>query len=469
MRKTIDNPVARVVLVTAIGTCMVLAGSSLAEAKGAPQRGDPVVELISPGAGYGSPHGSTRVRTIQHLLRRAGERPGPVDGRFGPLTEAAVERFQAREGLAVDGIVGRVTAPALRRAATLITPGTGYGSPHGSTRVRTVQRQLRRAGERPGLVDGRFGPLTEAAVERFQAREGLAVDGIVGDATKGKLARLSVLSSRPSHPRAAGKAAAPRADGTRPESIPKRPGHGLPAWLFGVAAAGVLVLVGTLILTRRLARPTRDKRAAEFPPFQVSIHGRGGRGVLTAAELLSVAALVEGRNAVAFPSLGSGQAGPHVVALCRIGGTSIRPHEPIRPADGLIVEDPQLLLLTGRFNWLRPEGYLLINSTRSIEELGLRRVAARLRTERSLTLPASELARGHLGVPAPDTALVGGFVALSGVVSLTSVVGSIRERFPGASGDANVAVAEAAFDYVLHELERLASPREEVEAQKHPA
>jgi pyruvate ferredoxin oxidoreductase gamma subunit len=201
----------------------------------------------------------------------------------------------------------------------------------------------------------------------------------------------------------------------------------------------------------------------------VSIHGRGGRGVLTAAELLSVAALVEGRNAVAFPSLGSGQAGPHVVALCRIGGTSIRPHEPIRPADGLIVEDPQLLLLHGRFNWLRPEGYLLINSTRSIEELGLRRVAARLRTERSLTLPASELAREHLGDPTPDTALVGGFVALTGVVSLTSVVGSIRERFPGTSGDANVAVAEAAFDYVLHELERLASPREEVMAQNHPA
>jgi pyruvate ferredoxin oxidoreductase gamma subunit len=157
------------------------------------------------------------------------------------------------------------------------------------------------------------------------------------------------------------------------------------------------------------------------------------------------------------------------VALCRIGRTSIRPHEPIRPADGLIVEDPQLLLLHGRFNWLRPEGYLLINSTRSIEELGLRRVAARLRTERSLTLPASQLAREHLGDPTPDTALVGGFVALTGVVSLTSVVGSIRERFPGTSGDANVAVAEAAFDYVLHELERLASPREEVMAQNHPA
>src|SRR5689334_12971726 len=193
MRKTIDTPVARGLLVSMIGACMLLAGSAVAEAKGEPRLADRTVVQIGPGAGYGSPHGSARVRAVQHLLRRAGERPGPVDGRFGPLTEAAVERFQAREGLAVDGVVGRVTTPALSREAALVTPGTGYGSPHGSTRVRTVQRQLRRAGARPGPVDGRFGPLTEAAVERFQAREGLTVDGIVGDATKGKLARLSVL------------------------------------------------------------------------------------------------------------------------------------------------------------------------------------------------------------------------------------------------------------------------------------
>jgi hypothetical protein len=74
MRKTIDNPGARIVLVTAIGTCMVLAGSSVAEAKGAPQH-EPAVELISPGAGYGSSHGSTRVRTVQHLLGRSRRQP----------------------------------------------------------------------------------------------------------------------------------------------------------------------------------------------------------------------------------------------------------------------------------------------------------------------------------------------------------------------------------------------------------
>jgi pyruvate ferredoxin oxidoreductase gamma subunit len=474
MRKMIDIPVARVLLVTAIGTCMVLAGSTVAEAKGAPQRGEPAVELISAGAGYGSPHGSTRVRTVQHLLRRAGEHPGPVDGRFGPLTEAAVERFQTSEGLTVDGIVGRVTAPALKRAAAIVMPGTGYGSPHGSTRVRTVQHLLRRAGEHPGPVDGRFGPLTEAAVERFQAREGLAVDGIVGEATRASLEPSGNQSTEPPAKRS------PRPHGDQPGtgkdnpvSTPGDTGGEFPIWLAGTAGlAGLLLLAGGMGLAKRSARRPREGPPIDVPSFQVRIHSRQGRGAMRAAELLSVAALVEGRHALAFRSLRSGATGPQVVALCRIGGRSVRPHEPVRPPDGLIIEDPGFLHLNGNgLMRLRPGGYLLINSSKGIDELDLGLVAAGLRKERCLTVPASELACEELGLPRPDSALVGGFVALSGVVSLTSLVGSIRERFHGSSGDANVAAAEAGFDHVVNQLRELAfAPNEkEVPAQKRPA
>ena len=55
--------------------------------------------------------------------------------------------------------------------------------------------------------------------------------------------------------------------------------------------------------------------------FQVRIHGRGGQGVVTAAELLSVAAFLEGRHAQAFPSFGSERTGAPVVAFCRIDDT----------------------------------------------------------------------------------------------------------------------------------------------------
>ena len=127
MRRTTDAMAACCGLVALIGVSMLLAGTAVAGAQGKPQAPHAEAELIALGRGYADPHGSARVRTLQHRLRRAGERPGPVDGRFGPLTEAAVERFQGRERLAVDGIVGPVTGTALRRQSILITLGAGYG------------------------------------------------------------------------------------------------------------------------------------------------------------------------------------------------------------------------------------------------------------------------------------------------------------------------------------------------------
>ncbi|MGW4527305.1 universal stress protein [Amycolatopsis sp. NPDC004378] len=68
--------------------------------------------------------------------------------------------------------------------------------------------------------------------------------------------------------------------------------------------------------------------------FEVRIHGRGGQGVVTAAELLSVAAFTEGRHAQAFPSFGSERTGAPVVAFCRISDGPIRTREPIVAPDG---------------------------------------------------------------------------------------------------------------------------------------
>jgi hypothetical protein len=68
---------------------------------------------LAPGSGYQSAGGSDAVRILQHRLRRLGDQPGPVDGLYGPLTQGAVERFQQRHGLAVDGVVGRQTKRSL--------------------------------------------------------------------------------------------------------------------------------------------------------------------------------------------------------------------------------------------------------------------------------------------------------------------------------------------------------------------
>lgn len=190
--------------------------------------------------------------------------------------------------------------------------------------------------------------------------------------------------------------------------------------------------------------------------FQVRVHGRGGQGVVTAAELLSIAAFDEGLHAQAFPSFGSERTGAPVVSFCRFGDAPIRVREPISEPDALIVQDPTLLHQVDVFGGLGPDGYVLINTSRGIDELGLAEFAERLRPGRLLTVPASEIARAELGRPLPNAALLGGFAALTGALRLASVTAAIRERFPGKVGEGNAAAAAAAHAFVEQELREAA-------------
>lgn len=190
--------------------------------------------------------------------------------------------------------------------------------------------------------------------------------------------------------------------------------------------------------------------------FQVRFHGRGGQGVVTAAEMLSVAAFDEGRHAQAFPSFGSERMGAPVVAFCRIDDREIRIREPIAEPDALIVQDATLLHQVDLFSGLRPEGWILINSSKSFAELGVAELATRFRRERLLTVPATELALRHIGRPIPNTVLLGGFCAASGIVSIASLEQAIRERFSGEVARANVAAAREAHGWVEAEMRELA-------------
>jgi pyruvate ferredoxin oxidoreductase gamma subunit len=189
--------------------------------------------------------------------------------------------------------------------------------------------------------------------------------------------------------------------------------------------------------------------------LQIRIHGRGGQGVVTAAEMLSVAAFEQGRHAQAFPSFGSERTGAPVVAFCRIDDKDIRLREPILSPDVLIVQDPTLLHQVDVFQGLKPDGWVLINSRKSFDELGLADVAARFRRERLVTVPASDIAMKHLKRPLPNAVLLGGLAALSGVVSLDAVVHAIRDAFSGAVAEANVAAATEAHEFVSRQKQEL--------------
>lgn len=183
--------------------------------------------------------------------------------------------------------------------------------------------------------------------------------------------------------------------------------------------------------------------------FQIRIHGRGGQGVVTGAEILSVAAFAEGRHAQAFPSFGSERTGAPVVAFCRIADQEIRLREPVLEPDCLIVQDPTLFKVVDVFAGLRDEGYLLVNTNKSFAELHLDETVNRLPKGHAVIVPATELALKHVGRPVPNAALLGAFAALTQLVHIDSVKRAIEEAFPGKIGAANIGAAVEAHEFVL--------------------
>lgn len=119
------------------------------------------------------------IRSLQYLLREHGHGEVAVDGIFGPITAAAVRDFQHSRDLAVDGLVGDQTWPALIVTVREGSEGDGVRGVQSQFQARNLSGDATR-----GLqVDGIFGPKTDAAVRGFQQAAGLSVDGIVGPIT----------------------------------------------------------------------------------------------------------------------------------------------------------------------------------------------------------------------------------------------------------------------------------------------
>ena len=171
--------------------------------------------------------------------------------------------------------------------------------------------------------------------------------------------------------------------------------------------------------------------------------------MVSAAEMLSIAAFGEGRYAQAFPSFGSERMGAPVMAFCRIDDKEIRLREPVLQPDALIIQDATLLHQVDLFSGLAPTGYILINSTRSFDDLGIGEFVRDFDRHHRCTVPATELALRHLGRPLPNAALLGGFAAISGQLRFDSVARAIEDKFPGKVGAANVAAAQAAYNSTL--------------------
>jgi DNA invertase Pin-like site-specific DNA recombinase len=174
--------------------------------------------------------------------------------------------------LVAAAVVTTAVAPAPASAASNPTPQLAQGAGMGakpSAAVRRVQRVLHSRGYslgRPG-VDGRFGPLTDTAVRRFQADSGLAADGIVGPQTRKVVSRIERGQQRSSSARRTGsrtkKSTLPKLVTTSPPATETRPAatnndQGTSAgWLVVIALAAAVAAFCVAIAASVLRRPGR--------------------------------------------------------------------------------------------------------------------------------------------------------------------------------------------------------------------
>lgn len=179
---------------------------------------------------------------------------------------------------------------------------------------------------------------------------------------------------------------------------------------------------------------------------EIRIHGRGGQGVVTAAELLAIAAHADGKYAQAIPSFGSERMGAPVQAFVRISDEKILMRTHVYSPDFLIVQDATLIGVINLFQGLQDGGLVLINSEKKAEEIKIEGNRYKI-----ATVPATRIALEILNRPIPNTILLGAFSGLTGIVSLEGVKESIRHRFSGEVAKKNEEAAEYAFKLVKGE------------------
>jgi pyruvate ferredoxin oxidoreductase gamma subunit len=171
---------------------------------------------------------------------------------------------------------------------------------------------------------------------------------------------------------------------------------------------------------------------------EIRIHGRGGQGSVTAAEVLAKAAFKDGLVSQAFPAFGSERMGAPVRAFCRLSDHPIRTRAVIEEPDYLIVQDPTLFGQVDIFGGLKAGGMAVVNTEKPQE----------IATPAGTTLKAvagTKIAMDVIGRPIPNMVMVGAFAGTTGLVSLEALQAAVKERFGGKIGDLNAEAVDKAY------------------------
>lgn len=166
------------------------------------------------------------------------------------------------------------------------------------------------------------------------------------------------------------------------------------------------------------------------------VHGRGGQGVVTAAELIALAAFYDGKESQAFPFFGVERSGAPIVAFARISNTRIKTREQIYFPDFLIIQDASLIDDVDILNGSATHTKLLINSPKSKEDLFkyLQQAAKRnkktlkIKLENIYTTPATEIALEVIGKNLVNTVILGGLAKQGDLFSLAALKKAVTHK-----------------------------------------
>lgn len=164
--------------------------------------------------------------------------------------------------------------------------------------------------------------------------------------------------------------------------------------------------------------------------IQIRIHGRGGQGVVTAAELIAIAAFNNGQQAQAFPSFGVERTGAPVESFVRIDNQIINTREHIYNPDILIIQDASLLDSIDVSTGCSEKTKVIINTAKKTSQLKIK-----LPKENIYTIDATSIALEIIGKNIVNTTILGAFAKITGLVSLASLKSAIKEKFADKSQD----------------------------------
>jgi pyruvate ferredoxin oxidoreductase gamma subunit len=152
--------------------------------------------------------------------------------------------------------------------------------------------------------------------------------------------------------------------------------------------------------------------------IEIRFHGRGGQGAVTSAELTALAAIEQGKYAQAFPSFGPERRGAPVMAFVRVSDEPIRTREKIYEPDIVVVLDPTLLDIVNVGAGLKDNGIVVLNTTKSAEEVRKRSgISAKL-----ALVDASRIAMETMGIPITNTTLLGAMLKATDLLRIALVV-----------------------------------------------